>query len=562
MTHLNIRLRLPIGLIVFSLTSLLSQKKVIEYQSPLEIPLALSGSFGEIRSNHFHAGIDIKTQGRQGLKVASVNNGWVNRIRISHGGYGKALYIEHPEGYISVYAHLKKFAPEIEAYIKSKQYEKQSYEIQLFPKQNELKVEKGMLIGYSGNTGGSQGPHLHFEMRDRKNQNPLNPLHFDLPVKDSQRPQIQKLFIYQQNTDGTSSIQRELRLTKVNDSVYSTSLVKTSGPMSLGLQMFDRQNLSYNRNGIYKARIQMNGVTQIEYDFDRIRFEDSKFINLFIDYKTLKKRRVTVQRLIQHSESDKSIFITGKDLTGVMDIEEGKSYQIMIKISDYNGNNSFVEFYIEGQANNKTTSPNNGREIKKELDYYFEFGDKSVYFPKNTFSEKTFLEIKDKNDTLVVDQDYYPVKTAFEVTFKKSFEDKKVDQQSFIAMIDSKNRVNFLKTTKKPGQLSVKSKKLGSFIIARDSVSPVVSRKNFREGQWLSNFRYLELKIKDDFSGIKKYRGTINGKWILFEYEYKNQTLTYDFKDVAFDKAQHDLQLIVEDNAGNTTDFRTTFYRK
>ena len=533
----------------------------MEVAPPLEIPLAISGTFGEIRSNHFHAGIDIKTQGRQGLNVRSVAKGWINRIRISHGGYGKALYIEHADGYISVYAHLKKFSPEIEAYVKAKQYEKKSYEIQLFPKFDALKVEKGMLIGYTGNTGGSQGPHLHFELRDRKNQNPLNPLSFDLPVKDTQAPQIQKLFLYRQNPDGTASIQKQIVLNKKNDSLFTGSLVETSGKISLGLQMFDRQDLSYNKNGIYQARIKMNGVTQIEYDFDRISFDDSKFINLFIDYKSLRTRGLKIQRLVRHKESKKSIF-NNKYADGFMQIEEGRSYQIMVEISDFNGNTSFIEFYIVGKETNLDTVSTSGKEIKKDLDYLFEFDKKSVYFPKGTFSEKVRIEIKDKNDTITVGKDLFPVNKPFKVSFKKTFKEQKILRQSFVAMINYKNRPNYLQTEKKDGRLIAKSKKLGDFIISRDSIAPEVSPKNFKKGQWLSNFRYLEVKIKDDFSGIKKYRGSINGQWVLFEYEYKNQTLTYDFKDIVFDKALHELRLEVEDNVGNTTEFKTSFYRK
>src|SRR5210317_371109 len=167
-----------------------------EWVPPLDIPIQLSGTFGEFRSNHFHAGLDIRTQGRQGLQVKSFKNGWINRIRISTSGYGKALYVQHYDGTTSVYAHLKKFAPKIEAYVKARQYEKQSYTLQLLPKAEELKVELGELIGYSGNTGGSSGPHLHFEMRDGRDQSPINPLSFPIKIEDHQRPQIQAFYVY------------------------------------------------------------------------------------------------------------------------------------------------------------------------------------------------------------------------------------------------------------------------------------------------------------------------------------------------------------------------------
>ena len=150
-------------------SALLSQTKE-EWVPPVDFPIKLSGTFGEFRNNHFHAGLDIKTKGREGVEIKSFNSGWVKRIRVSLNGYGKALYIGHLDGLTSVYGHLKKFSPKIESYLKKKQYEKESYVIQLFPKVNELKIEKGEVIGYSGNTGGSYGPHLHFEIREEKGQ--------------------------------------------------------------------------------------------------------------------------------------------------------------------------------------------------------------------------------------------------------------------------------------------------------------------------------------------------------------------------------------------------------
>ena len=147
-----------------------------QWVPPLDIPIQLSGTFGEFRSNHFHAGLDIRTQGRQGLKVKSVQNGWINRIRVSTSGYGKAIYIQHYDGTTSVYAHLKKFAPKIEAYVTERQYQKESYTIHLFPKSEVLKVDAGELVGFSGNTGGSYGPHLHFELWN--DGTPIDPIAF------------------------------------------------------------------------------------------------------------------------------------------------------------------------------------------------------------------------------------------------------------------------------------------------------------------------------------------------------------------------------------------------
>ena len=219
---------------------------------PIDIPVQLSGTFGELRKNHFHAGLDIRTRGREGLPVRSIKSGWINRLKVSLSGYGKVLYIEHNDGLVSVYAHLKKFNPRIESYLKKKQYDKKSFEIELFPGENELKVNEGEVIGYSGNTGGSFGPHLHFEIREANGQIPINPIQYgNIYVEDSRNPQIQSFYLYK--GFGQDEKRKEFLLVKKNDSVYTTAGVIEAGKLNIGLEFFDRQNLSQNKNGIYSA---------------------------------------------------------------------------------------------------------------------------------------------------------------------------------------------------------------------------------------------------------------------------------------------------------------------
>ena len=176
-----------------------SQTNSFKNSSPLNIPLILSGTFGELRANHFHAGIDIKTNGKEGYQVKSLDDGYVDRIRVGTNGYGKALYINHPNGLTTVYAHLMKFSPKIQSFVKSAQYKKETYEIQLFPKDDEIKVKAGEIIGLSGNTGGSSGPHLHFEIRNSKNQKTINPLYFLDDIKDDRKPSIRSFYIFNNN---------------------------------------------------------------------------------------------------------------------------------------------------------------------------------------------------------------------------------------------------------------------------------------------------------------------------------------------------------------------------
>ena len=538
--------------------SLLAQDKK-NWIAPLDIPILLSGTFGELRGNHFHAGIDIKTQGREGLKIKSVQSGYVKRIRVSLSGYGKVLYIQHFDGTTSVYAHLKKFAPKIEAFVKEKQYLKESYTIQLFPKEEDLKIELGELIGYSGNTGGSSGPHLHFEIRDSRDQSPINPMQFPLTIEDTKRPQIQKFYLYSNNDNFHSK--KEYQLKRKNDSVFTTSAIKAGGSIQVGLRLFDRQNHSYNKNGIYSASLRLNGKEKFSYAMDRILFEDSKSINLIIDYPNLKQNKNRIQRFAVHPKSEFS-FLAESPSDGTLKLIPNKSYQLLIKVTDYNGNSSYIETYISGVEASQKRQENKEDLLNPLKEYLFDFDSTSAYFQKDSFFQKTTVKIEKKGDTLMVGKDFFPLKKAFEISFKIPKIDSLQKVQSFIARISKNDKSHFLSAKKEGDNIVGESKTLGKFLISRDSISPEIIPLNFKNAQWISNYTFLKFKIKDDYTGIKSYRGEINGNWILLEYEPKNNTLIFDLNDLEFEEPLNKLNIEADDLVGNKTSLSIDFYRK
>ena len=531
-----------------------------DFISPLDIPFSLSGTFGEPRNTHFHLGIDIKTQGKEGWEVKSISSGHISRIRVSLGGYGKALYIDHPDKTSSVYAHLKKFGPKIEAYIKSLQYKKESYTIQKFPKKGELNIAAGEVIGYSGNTGSSSGPHLHFEIRDTESQKPLNPLLFNLPINDSQRPQIQELFLFYPQKNNTLMHSEFVSLKKVNDSTYHTPIINSSGKMGLGLRMFDRQDLSYSRNGIYKARVDINGKTIVRYEFDQLDYSDSEKLFVNVDYPTYKQKKNKIQKLFFQNHKPLTFM---KSLTdeGLFNIEIGKSYQVRVVIEDFSGNASYIEMYIEGTNKRIPNKKLEGKLIEPRFDYILTFNDKKVFFPKKTFFENAIIQIEETKNTIRIGPNLFPFNNPYEIQFKTNEKDTIKLRQTFIAK-KTGEKLSFLPTTLDKGHWKTKVEDMGDFTLARDSVAPKISPFNFRTNQWLSNFKFIEVKISDDFSGIKSYKGSINGQWALFEYEPKRKLLTYDFSDKVFEEAKHELELEVEDNVGNRSIYKTIFFRK
>ena len=547
--------------LLFSISLLSSQKDQSKLISPLDIPLAISGTFGEIRSSHFHAGLDIKTGGKQGLKVRTVLDGSVSRIRVSTTGYGKAVYIDHPNGTTSVYAHLKNFSPKIESYIKEAQYEKESYAIQKFPK-NELAVLKGEVIGFSGNTGGSSGPHLHFEIRDTKNQMPFNPMIFNIGVVDTKKPVIQKLFLFHENNFGEDIITQKIELKKISDGLYKAPKIYTSGKIGIGLQMYDNQDLSlFNKNGIHSIKIFMDDKIISDYNYNNIKFDDSQYLNLLIDYKEFKSKKIRVQKLFNPNNSNIS-FIDKDEKNGKFSIEENKSYDLLIEISDFKKNTSRIEMKITGRETNFIYPTIEGELILPENEYLFKFKDQTVHLKKNTFYYPTRLNVYKDHDSIKINPDISLFKKSFSIEFFANKYDSISKRQSFIARLNKKKKIAYSPTIIKDSIFISKSVQAGTYFLAKDSIPPKIKPINFKKNQWLSKSKFLKIKIEDDLSGIKYYEGEINGKWVLFEYEPKNKNLTFNFNDLKFKSGKQDLKLKVTDNVGNESIFQTTFYRK
>lgn len=536
------------------------------FSSPLEIPLILAGNFGELRSNHFHSGLDIKTQQREGLNVLASADGFVSRIKLAHFGYGKALYITHPNGYTTVYGHLQKFSPEIEAYIKKQQYEKETYEIELFPNAADLPVTKGSLVAYSGNTGGSGGPHLHFEIRD-KEERPMNPMLFGLDVKDTSKPMVSSIYAYpldEQSSVNKLNSKQKLRLIPLKSGDYTTESIEAYGNIGFGIEATDRQDLAANSNGVFNMQTFLNGNQNFEVDFSVFSFDESSCINQYIDYEHYVKKRERIQKLFKKNNPLSILKSNYND--GILAIKDSISSVYKIRIADYKNNESFVTINIKGK---KTVVQN--PETPKTTPYYItasqstnlKLGNVSVDFYPDTFFENFYLDFDVRNDTLTLHDDVVPTRKNFTINYDISnFRD--VDKNKlFIARLVGYKKYPVYSSTKRQGNiLSTSTKTLGTYALTTDTVSPTISAINFKDGQWLSNYRFLKVKIDDALSGISNYRATVNDQWILMEYDYKTDTLTHDFNDNVVKEGKNNLKIIVTDNVGNSATFEAVFYRK
>jgi len=536
------------------------------FREPLDIPIVLSGTFAELRSNHFHSGLDIKTQKRQGLKVYAAAEGYVSRIKISHFGYGKALYITHPNGYVTVYAHLQKFSSKIEDCIRQKQYEKESYEIEIFPDLEELQISEDEVIAYSGNTGGSGGPHLHFEIRD-KQERPINPMLFGIDIKDTRSPDILRAFAYPIDEDShvnQSNEMRELRLIPNSNGDYSVEKIEALGKIGFGVVSYDMQDMAPNKNGVSNIQTFFNGNKSLEIDFKRFSFNETKHLNRLIDYGFWKKKKSRIQKLFIQQNNPLSMY-KDADSNGYVVIEDSTASIYKIRIKDYKDNEAWLTIPINGTIN---------EDIKPkyiQATDHFIYADQpisltedniSVSFPKNTFYDDFFMDFKVNNDTLVLHNNTVPAQKYFYINFDVSRYSTEDRDKLYIASVTKYGKIYYASTTKKANILTCRTKTLGTFTLATDTEKPIIKPMNFQDGKWLSKFRYLKIRIEDKLTGIKNYRATINGKWILMEYDYKRNSLVYDFNDEIISDTKNNLKIIVTDNVGNSSTFEATFYRK
>ncbi len=537
------------------------------FRPPLDIPLVLAGTFGELRSNHFHAGIDIKTQQRQGLPIYGIADGSVTRIKVSHWGYGKALYIAHPNGYTSVYAHLQKFSPEIEAYVKKIQYQKKSYEVEMFPDFGELKVRKDDIIAFTGNTGGSSGPHLHFEIRSSVSEKPTNPLLYGLEVRDATNPILTKVFAYP--LSGNAQVNQSNRKVQVNfrkqsNGTFLADKVFAAGTIGFAIGTYDRQDLAANRNGVYGVQQIVNGKVYTDYDFESFSFAESRYINTLIDYEHFGKSKQRLQRCFKAPGNRLSIYNELYN-DGKIDIQEGMSYQVEIRIRDLEDNMIKLMIPVEGKRG-ALLVPEEKFEtsdfIVAKKPNNFDLGIAKVYFPANTFYDDFYIDLKKGTDTVTIHNNSVPAHRNFTITFDTSKYSEEERKKLFIARLDRKLKANYATTFKRGEVFTTRTRNLGTYTLAKDTIPPKVYAKNFKEKQWLNNYRYLSLHISDDLSGIDSYSATVNGEWILMEYEPKTRTITYNFDDIILDKKQCTLKVVVKDNVGNSTTFTSSFYRK
>ncbi|MDR1877779.1 MAG: M23 family metallopeptidase [Flavobacteriaceae bacterium] len=541
--------------IIFS-NLLYTQDYPKDFIYPLQIPISLSATYAELRKNHFHAGLDIRTQQKIGLKVVAPQDGYVSRINISAYGYGKAIYIDHPNGYTTVYGHLSTLAGNIEERARKEQYEKQAYSVDFYLKPGELPVKQGELVALSGNTGGSGGPHLHFEVRNTRTEEVLNPFLFGFDVPDNIKPQVNEVWIYPVRGTANGSIGK---IAVAENGIYTAT-----GEIGFGVRAYDKQNVSNSLNGIYFIKTYVNGELISTFKADKHAFDETRAINASVDYpEQLSKNRWIYRTYIVPGNT---LQMYEQEVNkGIVRIEPEETYQVRIEVGDYAGNITSRSFTVKG-AGEETDSgfKYDGKyNVEYNKSYTFSKEGISVKFEKGSFYESfNFSYEKSGSNQYRIHDSSVPVHKKYEITITPDWTYLDKGKAEKYVIIRQSNfgtfKKEYLDTTYKNGVYTASPKDFGVFSLVLDESLPTISCPTLAKTKKVNN--RLNFTIKDTGSGINTYDVFIDGKWVLAEYEYKQNSLFIpDLKREGIEPGIHQVEVRVTDKVNNKQTYTNDF---
>lgn len=526
------------------------------FQWPVGTEPGIVANFGELRPNHYHMGLDCRTESRVNLPVLAAADGYVSKINIDPTGFGRALYISHPNGMTTLYAHLNDFSPDIESYIQEQQYKLKQWKVQIDVPANLLKVQKGEFIARSGNTGGSQGPHLHFEVRDTKTDKVLNPLLMGFPIEDNIPPVILKLAVYDRHYSTYEQTPKIYALKKING-VYQPvgGKIKVSTDLvSFAISAFDKYTGSTNQNGIYSAILFNNGKAITGFAMDSISYDETRYLNAHIDFKTRNNGGPFLQHVSPLPGYQQGIYKTVKGENGNIQLQTEVSNEIKIAVSDAAGNVSNIIFTINDNGIREKRKSFAGPLFEPNNINVFENDKVSFYMKDSAIYDAFHFNFREVQNALgtayYLQDDDVPVQQYYPIKIKGNFN---VEDTGKIEMkMISHGRTKFRKAIYKNGWYESSFRDFGVFQLVKDITPPVVTPLwGFRDGVDASNMNRIAFSAIDNTQEIVDFTGLLDGQWLLFSND-KGKTFIYNF-DKYCTPGEHSLELIVRDVVGNET---------
>jgi hypothetical protein len=539
------------------------------FRNPLDVPISLSGNFGELRPNHYHMGIDIKTNHHENLSVHAAADGYVSRIKIEPAGFGRAIYITHPNGYTTVYAHLNNFAAKLDAYVKQKQYALETWRVQLDIPPEVFPVKKGEFIAFSGNTGGSEAPHLHFEIRRTSDDVNLNPLLFGMPLPDNVRPRILRFGIFDRTRSVYEQTPRIVPVKSISGFKYTTSpgIVKVNSPLvSFAVTAFDTHNGSSNLNGIFRAILYVNDVEQESFTMNNINYSETRNLNAHIDYRYKTLTGNYLQHLSELPGYINSIYKNG-DNNGVVDISDGLLNEVRVVVTDVQGNTSELHTMVQFDPGlPPSPAKTEGRLFYPLLLDGFESDNCEFYIGENSLYDSVHLVYANAasanpdvvSDVHSIGARYIPLKDSILIRIKPDLTFTEQDMPYTVMQCLSGSRSIVQKVQWQHDWAFAKFRDLGNFQLVRDTVRPVIT-VSFTDGANLTRVSRIVFNVRDNLGVVKNVRPELDGKWLRFTND-KGRSFIYQFDEKCLTGA-HMLQITAEDEAGNKTISMFSFTR-
>ncbi|WP_278354332.1 M23 family metallopeptidase [Chryseobacterium gleum] len=533
------------------------------FRSPLNIPMQLAANFGDIRTNHFHMGLDLRTNSQENLPVLATAEGYVSRIKVERYGFGNAMYITHPNGYTTVYAHLNKYFNKLDKYVKEKQYKDEKWEQDITFQPGQFPVEKGQQIALSGNTGGSAGPHLHFEIRDTKTEECLNPLLFGFNIPDSVAPIISGLYWYDRRFSTYEPGANGIAVKKVG-SAYTTDVVKVSSPkISFGIKAVDKANQGFNL-GIYNAELLMDGKLMYSFKIDKVHYDDTRYINGCIDYTKFIRDKVGIQHL-SALPGMKLQNYSVPELSGIINLQDEDVHNIEIVVKDVKGNTSRLTTKVQlsnagsGIASSgKTVVPNEGKTLTTE--------NAEISFSKNALYDAVNFNAYEKapanpdavSNSIVLHNPYIPVHDDYTLKIKPNRKLSNTEKDKAVIILDYGSDKDFVKVKWNADRAEGRFNRLGTVQLVIDNTLPSVS-PGWNDGALVSSSS-LRLKGTTKVGDIVSFRAELDGKWLRFARVKDDFVYIFDEK-CSKGSGSHTLKVTTINTAGNNNTQTFTFRR-
>ncbi|MCY7420643.1 MAG: M23 family metallopeptidase [Chitinophagaceae bacterium] len=557
----SLLLLLSISSFIFSVAQPFPQPNYPQnyFRNPLGVPIQLAANFGELRNNHFHMGLDIRTNQRENLPVYASAEGYISRIKIEQYGFGRAIYITHPNGYTTLYAHLNNFFPALENHLKNIQYQQEKWEQDVFLKPHLFPVSKGQFIANSGNTGGSAGPHLHFEIRETYTENNLNPFLFGLPVPDDIPPFFNRLYLYdrRQSTYNQSPVSIPVKKTGSGYTSISSVVISPSQVISFGINAGDKANASFTF-GIYQAALYVDDVLQNGFQLNNFPYPDSRYINASVDYRTKAKTGTWIQHLSRLPGNQINIFSASAP-DGKITLTDSAIHDVRIVLQDVSSNTSTLKFKVRYNppGNNRVTVTSSNVLIPGKANKVAYPNVEADFLP-TTFYDTVYFEhssiplIAALSASTIENLHNYtvPVHDSFTVRLKARDDLSPTLKGKVVMQLVSNKKKEALKGTWEGNWMEAKFRDLGSFQLIIDTVPPLLQPVGWTNGSNLRGKPGITIQAKDAVSELSFFRAELDGKWLLFSR--KSDYFIHRFDDRT-SPGSHTLQIVIADEAGNIT---------